>query len=258
MDVAISSLIVAIVAAIIGIPSALTAIHEIRKRKKAKELEENAKKVPQEDAIKFLDAYNLNLDDNNLSELLKSILSNNLYVSDKGYSRTGIMSNVGSSIFLDIFSASTNVKNREILAKLLCKKIQQIERDYKVHFDIISVPKMGNTLLGDAVARILNRPLVVVRNTKAIRFGYPFEGYPQTGQTTILVDDISCDGSFLKTCVDKLRHYGLKVFHCACLYNRSDGDAKKELEAKNVSLHYYHEFDDDNLKNYINQTDDNE
>ncbi|GAB4045707.1 phosphoribosyltransferase family protein [Spirosoma litoris] len=259
MDLTLIGLIMAVIAFIFGIPGNLKGLIDLTNHLKDSRKDKYSEKVGKTDAKKLLESYPLQelngMDASNESQLIE-ILSNNLYISDKGYVRTGIVSNIGCSIFLDIFSPSTILNNRGLMAKAMADKVLEIERTTKKKIDIIAVPKMGNVLLADQVAQIVNKPIVIVRLTNAIRFGYPFEGYPQSGQNCIIIDDVASDGNFLGACVTKLRQYGVKVHNCLCLYQRTDGDALKELTTKNVKLHYFFSLDDNHLSNYINKNDD--
>jgi orotate phosphoribosyltransferase len=186
-----------------------------------------------------------NLTNNRIHEKIVTIFSENIYTYNGEFFRTGLSTKeVGCTHFLDLFSACTNLNTRNLLAKLLHKKLKEIESSTG-RFDFIAVPKLGNTLLVDALCQFSKKPLLIVRTKpKSIKFKYPVEGNIQSGKNVLLVDDIGSDGKFIYDAILVLRECGARVDVVICIVNRTDGDAEKILNAHDLSYYYVYNLND--------------
>lgn len=227
------------IAAIVGL---IALTHQVKSRRSSK-----INKAPKESVLKILTRSQVGPENTKHDFSVIDVASKFVFLSPKGTFNTGLFSKVTASVFLDLFSACTDLNNRSILAESLSNKVKELENQLSITFDCVAVPKEGNVLLGDRVARMLSLPLVVVRSGKAIRFGYPLEGNMSPGWSVILVDDISSDGRFLKTCITRLRKYGAVVGHCFCVFERTDGNTSELLSDLNVKLHHIRQINDEDL-----------
>ena len=190
------------------------------------------------------------LTSNKEHQRVSAIFCENTHKYDGNSSKTGLVSDVGCSHFLDLFSACTKANTRNILCSILHKRIKEIEA-LLYRFDFIAVPKEGNVLLADALCQCSGKPILIVRS-KPIRFDYPFEGDFQAGKNVLIVDDIGSDGNFLLNHILTLRKFGAKVNAAICLVNRTDGNAEKILTDNKLSYYYLYSLNDDILQRATN------
>ena len=164
------------------------------------------------------------------------ILSRFIFVSHHGRVTVGALDQFEISLFLDLFSACTFARYRRSLASVMARHIRSITRAEKPV--LIAVPKEGNVLLADAVARKLRIGLIVVRTlVPAIRFGDPVEGKIAAGSCVIIVDDIASDGELLVRTAGHVRSHGGRVSLCLCMVERMDGNSRERLAVHDVRLY---------------------
>jgi orotate phosphoribosyltransferase len=194
--------------------------------------------VPASSALAVLEAGDPPLaefDGAHLDEM-RRILSQHVFASPSGRMTIGVFDRVSSSVFLDLFSAATKPAHRETIASSLASSAPSLwGAESPTH---VAVPKEGNVLLADAVARTLGLELIVVRTrVPAIRFGDPIEGSLPSGALVLLVDDVATDGEMLVRAIRALRKHGARVSRCLCAVERLDGNARARLGDCEVSLH---------------------
>ena len=145
--------------------------------------------------------------------------------------------------YLDLMEAAVNPSELKVLAKnLACYVKEMVNYDY----DIIAVPKNGNPLLGAAVARLLKKRLILVKE-QAPKRSYSFDGTFIKGQHAVLIDDVSSEGTFLTRPILMMRSNGLEVTDCLVLVHRKEGTANQRLKDVKVNLHAICEFSDQEL-----------
>jgi orotate phosphoribosyltransferase len=168
------------------------------------------------------------------TEAALSVIARSIFVNGTGRTVFGVWDRMTSSVFLDLFSASTILSDRAIIARLVSDNIRgntKIERPTHV-----AVAKEGNVLVADEVMRQLDLTLIVVRTKEAIRFGNPIEGLLPNGAYVIIVDDVAADGKMLARVVKRVRQYGGRVEHAFCAVERMDGNSSEALMACDVTL----------------------
>jgi orotate phosphoribosyltransferase len=181
------------------------------------------------------------------AEAVLDVIARYVFVSSSGRITFGTLDKMTSSVFLDLFSACTDLRLRVIVAKFLTDEI----RNYGFHElpTHIAVAKEGNVLLADEVAKRLGCKLVVVRTrVSAIRFGNPLEGSMYDGAYVVLVDDIAADGEMLTRAVKRIRRGGGRIETAFCAVERLDGNAKERLAACDVSLYTSIKLDEGTLR----------
>jgi orotate phosphoribosyltransferase len=163
-----------------------------------------------------------------------SVIARFIFVDSTGRTVFGVWDRMTSSVFLDLFSASTDLSLRAIIARLISDNIREsIKIERPTH---VAVAKEGNVLIADEVARQLDLALIVVRTREAIRFGNPIEGLLPNGAYVIIVDDVAADGKMLARVVKRVRQYGGRVEHAFCAVERMDGNTNETLTACDVTL----------------------
>ena len=174
------------------------------------------------------------------------IISNNIFIGSKPCP-VGYVKKKSIAVYLDLHTASCDRADRKILAEALTTYVSEILASTAKN-TIIATPREGNILLGEAVAAQIGIPFVMIRTVKAPRFGYPIEGLFNPSSQVILVEDICMEGAFLQLCVELLRQYGLNVSKCICLFERTDGNARKALSNVGVELYAKYLIDDQILR----------
>lgn len=164
------------------------------------------------------------------------VLAKFVFVSHQGRVVVGALDQFNISLFLDLFSAATFPAYRRVVADLIVDHVRGTKfHEQPTH---VAVPKEGNVLLADEVARQLKIPIVVVRAlVPAIRFGDPVEGMIAANACVIVVDDIASDGELLVRTVAALRGHGARVSNCFCAVERVDGNSRERLASHSVLLH---------------------
>lgn len=153
----------------------------------------------------------------------------------------GTYSPVQAAWFIDFLSAVTDLDDRVVLEKCLTRwifiSLGRLGRD-PAGVDRIAVPKLGNILLADMVARRLRRPILIVRQepSEHNRPGRFFEGEYKAGDNVILIDDISSDAEFLIRCVNQLKSVNLDVVGVLSLLDRKEGRCRERLADSNVNF----------------------
>jgi orotate phosphoribosyltransferase len=174
------------------------------------------------------------------------ILSRFVFVNHGGRVVTGALDQFEISLFLDLFSACTLVPYRETIARTVARAVTACSTEPATY---VAVPKEGNVLLADAVARRLKKHLLVVRAlVPAIRFGDPVEGTIAAGACVVVVDDIASDGELLVRTVAHLRAHGARVSNVVCAVERLDGNSRERLVAHDVTLHAPIQLDERTLR----------
>ncbi len=159
-----------------------------------------------------------------------------VFVSHQGRVVVGALDQFEISLFLDLFSAATFPAYRRVVANLIVDHVRGTKfHERPTH---VAVPKEGNVLLADEVARQLKLPIVVVRAlVPAIRFGDPVEGMIAANACVVMVDDIASDGELLVRTVAALRGHGARIANCFCSAERLDGNSRERLANHSVVLH---------------------
>lgn len=174
------------------------------------------------------------------------ILARFVFVNHDGRVIVGALDQFEISLFLDLFSACTVVRYRETIARTVGKAVLATASEPVTY---VAVPKEGNVLLADAVARRLKAHLLVVRAlVPAIRFGDPVEGTIAAGACVVVVDDIASDGELLVRTVAHLRAHGARVSNVVCAVERKDGNSRERLAEHDVSLHAPIQLDERTLR----------
>lgn len=168
-------------------------------------------------------------------EILLSVISRFIFVSDTGRTTFGAMSKMESSVFLDLLTACTDLSLRKLVAEFVVNAVRDSATLEKPTH--VAVAKEGNVLLADEVARQLNLGLIIVRvKLSAIRFGNPVEGLLPLGAYVIAVDDVAGQGEILVRVAQRIRRYGGRIEQAFCAVERLDGDAGEQLKARDVDL----------------------
>jgi orotate phosphoribosyltransferase len=165
------------------------------------------------------------------------ILSHFIFVSHTGRMTIGTLDQFEIGLFLDLFSACTFRRYRRKIAKIIVKTIRASMSSEEKPTQI-AVPKEGNVLLADEVARRLGVPLAIIRTAvSAIRFGDAVEGTVSAGACVIIVDDIGFDGEMLVRTAQHIRNHGGRTKSCYCAVERMDGNSRSALEEHDVKLY---------------------
>lgn len=155
-----------------------------------------------------------------------------LYFWDGEAKVFGMRRQFSASYFLDLMEASLVAEDRATMADALVQLISQhADRD---SYDIVLGPKRGNALLMVAVGERLAADVVFVKERPL--FGRRVEGLHKAGPRALLVDDISSDGEFLADCVASARETGITIDRAFTLVDRTEGDARDQLQAVGVEL----------------------
>lgn len=94
-------------------------------------------------------------------------------------------------------------------------------------YGAVFAPKLGNVLLGKAVADALKLPSGFIRGSVLIeRF---VETCALSGTKAILVDDVSSEGALLSDCIRDAREDGFTVDVVFTVLDRAEGDARDRL-----------------------------
>jgi orotate phosphoribosyltransferase len=175
------------------------------------------------------------------------IISQFIYVSGTGRTAFGTLDKMESSVFLDLLSACTVLRNRIDIARSITENVEKLfgrERP-----TIVAVAKEGNVLLAGEVARQLDLGIIVVRTKlTAIRFGNPIEGLLPHGAYVIAVDDVAADGEMLVRLAQRIRRYGGRIEHAICEVERLDGNARERLMTCDIELFAPIRFDETTLR----------
>jgi len=176
------------------------------------------------------------------------ILARFVFVSHQGPIVVGALDQFRITLFLDLFSAATVPRYRDRISNLIVDHIRQVIQDREQpHY--VAVPKEGNVLLADAVARKLRTRLIVIRTMiPAIRFGDPVEGPFASGACVVIVDDIASDGELLVRTAGHVRTHGGRVSLCVCAVERKDGNSRERLAEHQVELSVPIELDEQTLR----------
>ena len=130
--------------------------------------------------------------------------------------------------FVDFLSAVTDRRQRDKLERCMTRWItlKLVEQPTKVE-----VPKLGNVILADAVARRLRVPVVIVRQdeTTFVRGGDPFDGQIGESDRVVLIDDVASDAEFLMRCIRQLRRVRARLLGVAVLVLREEGSCVEVL-----------------------------
>jgi orotate phosphoribosyltransferase len=123
--------------------------------------------------------------------------------------------------YIDFLSAITRPNERRALERSLVRWLH-LHLRAKPHR--IAVPKLGNVLLAETVARRLRIPLVIVRQDKDyfVR-GDGVDGDILPSERVLIVDDVASDCDFLARCVDVLRQARANVVGIMVLVDRKEG-----------------------------------
>jgi len=147
----------------------------------------------------------------------------------------GIDGRIRISSFVDLLSAAHIEDHLTILAKHFAARLKD---DLQLQDKLIAIPKRGNCLLGQAIAKSLGLKTLFVRRN--VLFGRFIEGRAHNGAQAVLVDDVSSDGDLLREAVENLHAEGIHVAAARVLIERAEGDAQEKLEGLGINyLPYY-------------------
>jgi len=135
--------------------------------------------------------------------------------------------------FLDLLSA---VHSSDVL-KVLVDELESLivaEGVDLSRYDAVVSPKLGNVLLGQALAHRLQKPSGFIRHS--ILFGKYLETMTLPGTKLLLVDDVSSEARILADCVRNARDGGFTIDLVLTVVDRAGGDAAKELQRRDVRL----------------------
>ena len=135
--------------------------------------------------------------------------------------------------YVDLMEAVISPPERDLLAKILVAKVQQLSLANDV---AIAGIKMGNPLLAARTAELLGKRLVLVKTNLSWKPGVPFDGVLDSPGRFVLVDDVASDKSPLLQAVQQLRKHGHYVEKVVALIKRPEGDAGKALQEAGCPL----------------------
>lgn len=102
----------------------------------------------------------------------------------------------------------------------------------------IGVPRLGNILLADDLARRIGVPLVIIRQQEEtfLRGNNPFDGRVTQDDRILLVDDVASDPDFLIRCVQQLWGHNIPVVGIFALLEIAEGGSKARFEAHSLKF----------------------
>jgi orotate phosphoribosyltransferase len=151
--------------------------------------------------------------------------------------------------FVDFLSAATDATEKRQLERCA---LRWIRLKFQELPDALAVPKLGNVLYSEAVARSLALPLVIVRQESHlfIRGGNAMEGKLHPGANVLVIDDIGSDGDFLLRCIDQLQQLQATVVGVLVLINRVEGTARQAVLAKRLRFESIVDLSDSDISNW--------
>jgi len=180
-----------------------------------------------------------------LTKLKKLVMSHLYYLEDKF--DAGTYDHVYLQFYVDLMEAAVSPKELKIMTVNLVRLIKD-NIDYD--FSIIAVPKNGCPLLAYEVAKYMKKKLLIVKDYGP-RHSYQFDGRFVKGETAIIIDDVSSDGSFLKNPIAVLKKNKIASRDCLVLIHRKEGNAKRKLKSAQHTLHYILELSDGDIANML-------
>jgi orotate phosphoribosyltransferase len=236
------SLIIALASLLATVVGSIAAVLAIRRPKEPARL---AGSLDPDPALRVLDR-DLRMPKPN--SVVLEILSRFIFVSHTGRMTIGTLDQFEVGLFLDLFSACTFRRYRKKIAKIIVKTILATMSSQEKPTQI-AVPKEGNVLLADEVARRLGVPLAIIRTAiSAIRFGDAVEGTISAGACVVIVDDIGFDGEMLVRTAQHIRSHGGRAQSCYCAVERMDGNSRSALEQHDIKLYAPIQIDERTLR----------
>jgi orotate phosphoribosyltransferase len=116
-------------------------------------------------------------------------------------------------------------------------------------YDAVVSPKLGNVLLGSALAQRLQKPSGFIRHS--ILFGKYLETMTLPGAKLLLVDDVSSEARILTDCVRNARDGGFTIDLVLTVVDRAEGDAARELQRRDVRLLCVRRYSDRELAEQV-------
>jgi orotate phosphoribosyltransferase len=145
--------------------------------------------------------------------------------------------------YIDFMSAATLPDRKALLERCM---LRWIKLKFSTLPAIIAVSKLGNVILAEAIARRLNRPLLLVRQDTHlfIRGGHSLEGRLAAGDRVLLVEDVASDGVYLLRCLEQMRAFQAEIVGVMCLVNRGEGNSVAVLAEAQVPFTFVEQLDD--------------
>ena len=147
--------------------------------------------------------------------------------------------------YVDLMEAALQPQDLSLLATIAAQYVASCELG---SFTVLAGVKMGNPVLTAATASRLSKRCVLAKEIFTPRSGYPFDGCIDADDRTVLFDDISSDGAFLRNCVRYLRIQGAHVSDVVTLVDRKEGDSRAILEEEHCQLHAMITIDDADIE----------
>jgi orotate phosphoribosyltransferase len=147
------------------------------------------------------------------------------------------------SRYLDVMTASHDENNLALLARFFADWIRT--RVDTTNYDAICVPKRGNVLLAQEVARLLGKKSGFVHDS--ILFGRWVEGYVKSGESALLIDDVASDCEFLIDAANSLKRVGVFVGHILALVERTEANTEKRMRDSGARYESCFRFSDSDL-----------
>jgi len=136
--------------------------------------------------------------------------------------------------FVDLQTASTKAESYPTLVRCMYGLVSR--RLNSGLPDFVAVPKLGNVILASALARRMNRPLVIVRHDEiALITDCLCDGELRNGATGILVDDVASEGVFLDDCIKNIQNCGAQIAQAFVLVERKElADSEEDVAQKRL------------------------
>ena len=129
-----------------------------------------------------------------------------------------LSSGLHSEFYLQSAKVLQNIKNAEILRKMIADKI----KDLGCIIDIVVAPAMGGLIIGHEVARALGKDFVFTERVDSqmmLRRGFVLEKW----QKIALIEDVFTTGKSTKEVMSLLDTMGAETSCCASIVDRSGG-----------------------------------
>ena len=152
--------------------------------------------------------------------------------------------------FVDLLSAAHNQKTLDLLVKELTELIISNDIDLSEYGAIVG-PKLGNVLLARSVAKRLKKPSGFVRSS--ILFGKYVETTEIPGVKLLLVDDVSSEQKILVDTVKSAQAGGYLIDKVFTIVDRIEGNARKMLDKRGVTLFSCRHLGDSDLANLVRE-----
>lgn len=193
------------------------------------------------------------LDDVDLAqpaEVVSAIALSHVSVASKP-TNVGTYTQIDLRYYIDLMEACLIPPRLDALAKALVDHTKMTIDSGQMDFNVVAGHKRSNPLLVSAVAKQLDARAILILDWPDMRLGYPFEGRLHPKDSVLLVDDVSSDGTLLRSSVQKLRRHGQVVSHVATLVDRTEGNADEVLLKVGCNLHAVCALDDERIESLL-------